>query len=310
MDRIPVFLICDDNYAPYMAVMIASVCSNTDCHIEFHVIGKGISPENREKIESMKRQFPGFSIDYTELNVSETLGIPYLALSRMTPSTFIRMLLPELYPEIDKALVMDVDMISLRDISLLWKENLEGFIFAAALDAPPVAYHIFKKNMDVEEDCGYANCGIMLIDCRKWREEKITEKCIGIEKRYRDKLTCADQDVINKVFLGDFKQLDSRYNSLLGEEDNIINRHFCALRKPWNSRYNVEGNLIRHFDDWWKYAEMTPFYDELTDGYSKFNNGGESAEQTVMNYQRIEKQFLLKMIRQRMEIRLKNAGEK
>ena len=302
MDRIPIFLICDDNYAPYMGVMIASICSNTDCYMEFHVIGKGISPENRQKIETMKQQFPCFSMDYTDYHVSETLGIPYLVLSRMTSSTFIRMLLPELYPDIDKALVMDVDMLLLKDISLLWKESLDGYIFAAALDAPPSAYQIFQKNMDVDQDCAYANCGFMLIDCKKWRAENITAQCIEIEQRYRDKLECADQDVINKVFLGNFKQLDGRYNSILGEEENIINRHFCASRKPWNSKYDMSGNLIRHFDDWWHYAEMTPFFDELKDGYHRFNRNGESAEQTIMRYTKVlTNQLRQRIIREKAE---------
>jgi len=301
MDRIPVFLICDDNYAPYMAVMIASICSHTACFMEFHVIGTGISPENQQKIDTMKIQFENFSIDYRTYNAAEALGIPYLVLSRMTPSTYIRMLLPEIYPEIDRALVMDVDMISLSDISPLWKEDTRQYIFAAAPDSPPGARNHFLEHMEVDTDCMYANCGLMLIDCRKWRDEDITGQCIEIEKKYRDKLWCADQDVINKVFLGNFKKLDSRYNSLLGEEDNIINRHFCAERKPWNSRYNIEGDLIRNFDDWWTYAKLTPFYDELLDGYNRFNANGESAGQTVANYKKIQSKFLLDMIVRRMK---------
>lgn len=289
-DIIPIFLICDDNYAPYMATMIASVCLNTKYFIEFHVVGKGISDKNKALIEEMKKTFPNFNIDYKVIDISKDFDISYLSLARMTSSTFIRMLLPDLFPEIDRALIMDVDMIALQDIASLWNESLDGYIWAAALDKPvEAAYYTFKKNMDVTEECKYANCGVMILDCQRWRDEKISQKCLDIEKVYRDKLNCADQDVINKVFLGDFKELDSRYNSLLGNEDNIANRHFCYLRKPWFSKYNVEGELIKNFDDWWKYAKMTPFYDDLKAKYDENNaHGHESAVRTLKKYEAMQ----------------------
>lgn len=301
MSTISIFLICDDNYSPYMSTMIASICSNTKHKIDFHCIGKGISPENQAKIEEMKKTFSNFNIDYKIYDVSKSHNIKYLSLSRMTSSTYIRMILPDLYPEIDRALIMDVDIISLQDISLLWNQNLDDYIMAAALDKPiEAAYYTFKENMDITEDCKYANCGVMIIDCKKWREKDITKKCLEIEKQYRHKLNCADQDVINKVFLGEFKELDSNYNSLLGHEDNIINRHFCYLRKPWFSKYNVEGELIKNFEDWWKYAKMTPFYEDLQEAYKKNHiNGHDSALNTLKKYQN---NILLSALRTRVKI--------
>ena len=288
---ISMFLICDDNYAPYMATMIASICSNTKYFIEFHVVGKEIKKKNKALIEDMKKTFPNFSIDYKIIDISKNFNISYLSLARMTSSTFIRMLLPDLFPEIDRALIMDVDIIALQDIASLWNENLDGHIWAAALDKPvAAAYYTFKRNMDVTVDCKYANCGVMILDCQKWRDEKISQKCLEIEKSYRDKLNCADQDVINKVFLGDFKELDSRYNSLFGNEDNIANRHFCYLRKPWFSKYNVEGDEIKNFDDWWKYAKMTPFYNDLKEKYEQNNAlGYESAVLTLKKYENMQR---------------------
>lgn len=296
MDPIPVFLICDDNYSPYMATMIASVCNHTESRIEFHVIGKGISPENRARLEGMQRNFPNFDIDYRICDPSGQFGIPYLSLSRMTLSTYIRMLFPELFPEIDRALIMDVDILALGDIEQLWRQSLDGHIFAAALDGtnpdePQVAYEAFKQNLAVKEDCLYANCGVMLIDCRKWREKGISQQCLAVEKEYRDCLECADQDVINKVFHGNFKVLDSRFNSLLGEEEDIVIRHFCWLRKPWISKYNAVGDPIRHFGEWWKHAAMTPFYPELKSRFDRLAEAGDNATpvRTRAVYERMEK---------------------
>lgn len=290
INNIPIFLICDDNYSPYMATMIASICNNTKSYIEFNVIGKGISDANKMLLEKMKESFSNFNIDYKTFDVKKECDITYLVLSRMTYSTFIRMLLPDLYPQIDRALIMDVDMISLNDISSLWEQNLGNYTFAATLDEPLDAYYIFKKNLGVDEDCKYANCGLMLINCKKWRDDNISQKCIEIEKLYRDKLNCADQDVINKVFLGNFLQLDNKYNSLLGNETEIINRHFCYLRKPWYSKYNIDGGLIKNFDDWWYYAKMTPFYEQLKFQYDSLNNNADKDLANIAkdNYKKME----------------------
>lgn len=290
MNNIPIFLICDDNYTPYMATMIASICYNTKSLINFHVIGKGTSDNNKAQIEKMKNTFKNFAIDYKVFDATESFNIPYLSLSRMTSSTFIRMSLPDLYPELTRALVMDVDIISLQDIVKLWEIDLEDYHFAAALDKPFDAYYKFKKCMNVDVDCNYANCGVMLLNCEKWRKDKITQKCLDIEKKYRDNLTCADQDVINKIFLGKFKLLDCKYNSLLGNDNDIINRHFCHLRKPWLSKYNIEGDEIKNFDDWWRFAKMTPFYNQLKLKYEEFNNGSKnnSPKETQTQYRKME----------------------
>ena len=305
--RIPIFMICDNNYSPYMAVLIASICKNTNKQLDFYVLGKGITDENKILIEDMKKSFSNFDINYKTIDITKDFNISYLVSPRMTSSTYIRMLLPELYPEIDKMLIMDVDIISLKDISLLWEQDIDGYTFAATLDEPLDAYYIFKKNMDVNIDCKYANCGVMLIDCKKWRKDKITNKCLEIEKIYRDKLNCSDQDVINKIFAGNFKQLDSKFNSLLGNEKEIVNRHFCYLRKPWLSKYNIEGDLIKNFDDWWEYAKMTPFYSYLLKQYNEFTNNSENAsfKDTYNSYTKMEM-----MARIRNELKIKKLNKK
>lgn len=69
-NNISIFLICDDNYAPCMATMIASICYNTNSNIEFHVIGKGISNQDKQNIQLMKENINNFDIDYKIFDVT------------------------------------------------------------------------------------------------------------------------------------------------------------------------------------------------------------------------------------------------
>ena len=42
MSNIPIFLSSDDNYAPFVATTIASICDNTKSFCEFYVLDGGI----------------------------------------------------------------------------------------------------------------------------------------------------------------------------------------------------------------------------------------------------------------------------
>ncbi|GHU08061.1 hypothetical protein FACS1894151_03350 [Spirochaetia bacterium] len=282
---IPVFLICDNNYAPYMTVAITSICYHTQAFIEFYVVGKGISDENKIKIAKMQNSIKNFSIDYITLDIAAIYNIPYLLLSRMSPSTFARMIVSELKPDIDRSLCLDVDLIALDDIVELWDQPLDNFMFGAALDTPDSAGIMFKKNFNLNIEFNYINCGVLLLNCKAWRDNGIANKCFELEKIYRDKLDCFDQDIINRYFLGNFKLLNSRFNSIFGHEENIVIRHFCYLRKPWISKYNIEGNIINNFDDFWHYAKITSFYNEIQQNYETINKEfGYSARSAKLYY--------------------------
>ena len=49
--EIPVFVSGDENYAPYMAVLIASACYNTKSFLKFYIIGDPVVSFNRRQIE-------------------------------------------------------------------------------------------------------------------------------------------------------------------------------------------------------------------------------------------------------------------
>ena len=50
MYRIPIFLSSDNNYAPFVATTIASICDNTKSFCDFYILDGGIEEEKKEKI--------------------------------------------------------------------------------------------------------------------------------------------------------------------------------------------------------------------------------------------------------------------
>ena len=50
MDRISIVLSSDNNYAPFVAATIASICDNIESFCEFYVLDGGITKENRKNV--------------------------------------------------------------------------------------------------------------------------------------------------------------------------------------------------------------------------------------------------------------------
>ena len=71
MNTIPIFLSSDNNYAPYVATTIASICDNTKSFCDFYILDGGISKENQEKIYVLKEKFNNFSIEFINIDVDK-----------------------------------------------------------------------------------------------------------------------------------------------------------------------------------------------------------------------------------------------
>ena len=68
MRNIPIFLSSDNNYAPFVATTIASICDNTKAFCDFYILDGGISRKNKENIKKLKMRFKNFSIEFLSIN--------------------------------------------------------------------------------------------------------------------------------------------------------------------------------------------------------------------------------------------------
>jgi len=110
---IPVFLISDENYAKYTAVTIKSVLSGTKEKIDFYLLDGGISSESK-KIISEIVDTAGSSIEFIPMELSLFKNFPDVA--HFSLNMYFRYLIPELKPNLNKALYIDTDMIIGGDI--------------------------------------------------------------------------------------------------------------------------------------------------------------------------------------------------
>lgn len=268
MTNIPIFLSADNNYAPFVATTIASICDNTKSFCDFYILDGGISEENKEKICELKNQFDNFSIEFIYIDVENQFR-NYPKLLHFTKTMFVRFLIPQLKPNLKKVLYSDVDVIILKDIKAMINEDLDNYVIGAVpeLFLGKSIKEVYQNTLSISEKHQPFASGNLIVDCEKWRENNITNKLLAIEFK-QDKIQYTDQTLLNIYFDNDYKQLNQRYCYTIQHDvclpsDDIVVCHYNGMVKPWHIDEKTDTKLIPHLKEFWHYANMTPFYDEI-----------------------------------------------
>ena len=263
-NNIPIILSSDNNYAPFTASTIASICDNTKSFCEFYILDGGISEINKNKILELKTAFKNFSVNFINIDTEKHFKNFKVNIKHITISTYYRFLIGDLFPNIDKILYLDVDIIANKDIKQLYDIDLQNYIIGAVKDEGNKDFiNQIKKNVNINPSHEYFNAGVLLIDLKKWRENSIKKSLFEIEKEYRGNLLCNDQDVLNKYFENNYLELDSKYNSWFGSNKKCVLRHYYSLPKPWAIRPKLCIFKFNDYKKFWFYLRKTVFYEEV-----------------------------------------------
>ncbi len=146
-----------------------------------------------------------------------------------TPYASIRLFL-DLLDVPEKLIYLDADVMCLKDVTELYKNDLEGYEFAAVVDI--VGRRFFGKN--------YCNSGVLLLNLKKIRETDLFERArIRVRDRF---MLMPDQSAIN--FLSTSKLiLPYRFNEQRAIKDDTVIKHFCMgykWRGPILTSYNYK----------------------------------------------------------------------
>ena len=274
---IPIFLSSDETYAPFVATTIASVCYNTQSSVKFYVLDGGITNFSKKQIETLKNQFKNLDIEFIKIDIEKVFAsIDYKnCCQHVSISTYNRFLIPELKPEIDKALYLDVDVIALGDIQELYNIELNSGYSLAACPEFIEDYRLYETStrLKLKSNHKYFNAGVLLIDCAKWRKQNMYQKLMDIESSCRDICLQADQDVLNIAFDGEYQELPVKFNfmtnDILNKPLDTCIRHFNCQEKPWLCT-EFENKPLINFSEFWFYASLTPFNEGLKQKFQTY----------------------------------------
>ncbi len=266
--RIPIFFATDDNYFKYLAVTLASIEKNaSDNYIyDIKILATGLSKENEEAIG--KFGFPHLAVSV--VNVDEKMkkirsNVAKRLRDYYSESIFYRIFIPHLFPRLEKAIYLDCDIVLKDDISKLYFTDIGDNILGAVPDesiAPIPEFCAYVDKVVGSPEGVYFNSGVLVINAKKFREDKIEEKLLHLITEYNFQTVAPDQDYLNFLCNGKVYYFELGWNKQPNQnvdfdEDKIHLIHYNMFNKPWHY-YNV-----KYENYFWEAAKETPYLDVL-----------------------------------------------
>ncbi len=260
-NRISIVFAINDSYAQHCSVSIVSILeNNAGINFDFYVIGDYFSEESKKLLNSaLKKYDHGNKI---ELKIVDDSLIKDLKINikYITHHTYYRLLLAELFPDLNKILYLDADLVIDGSILELWNTPFDGYLCAGVKDTY-VDRIKYKYKIGLKENDLYINAGVILMNLEAMRSEKISEQLFEVAQNCLDKFEFQDQDIINWVLRGRIKPILVNYNYTT--EDIYYNKikdpviiHYTGKLKPWNINEKCRISLKKLY---FKYLNKTPY---------------------------------------------------
>src|SRR3989344_3795219 len=261
-----------DQYAMLLGVALCSLFENKkgDYPVGVFVIDGGISAENKERLGILEKRYK-FAITYVTPDGRLFKEIPIPRLSQtayfLPIEVYYRIAVARILPPTyRKAIYLDCDVVVRGDITELFNVDLAGKTAGVVADCfqDERRNHLKKlcesiPALGTPEELMYFNSGVLLIDLDLWRKRGIEEKLFKFIRENPGKLWAADQDALNIVLPGDYRQLSAKYNLIAEDprqknEKNPVIVHFAGGSKPW---YLLSA--LPYQPDYVYYANKTPW---------------------------------------------------
>lgn len=281
-NEIPIFFSTDDHYIPFLDVAIASLIENASKDYQYRliVLNTGLKQENIDRV--MQNECAGFVIDFVDISQSlEGIMSRFKNVYHFSIVTYYRLFIASLFPQYDKILYLDCDLVVLGDISKLYHTDLGDCILGAAPEQFVQNTAEFRTYADralgLDPD-GYVNAGVLLINLAEFRRHEIEKRFVQLITEFDFDLLDPDQAYLNYLCRDRIRVLPNGWNKepmpLACEgEKNIV--HYALYKKPWQYDDVIDG------DCFWHYAKRSPFYEEILARRQAFGDT-ERAEKELM----------------------------
>ena len=285
--EIPLMFCFDNNYVIPAGVAFYSLLKNCNKKYNYSlfVLHTDITKENQEKLVETIKEFNGFStLSFINMeNKFESLWETISTKGHFSKEVMYKVLVASIFPQYDKIIVSDVDVVFLNDIS-------ESFF---AIDCEEDYYlagirmigkydwylNIYKKHFSDEEIkklsgfCG----GYIVFNLKKIREDDLEKKFIKCFKENGKRINQMEQDILNlccypktkllplkylacsymwDVYKTDYdKETDGFYDKTEIEDAmiNTVQLHYATSTKPWKYVDCTKSEV------WFEYLSQTIF---------------------------------------------------
>ena len=281
--EIPIFFTIDDAYAPFLGVALNSAVKNSSADRKYKaiVLHQDLSEANIKKLKALESD--NFKIELTPMKanfealddrMSNRLRCDYFTLT-----IYFRLFIPAMFPEYDKGIYIDSDVVLTDDIAKLFDTDIgDNFIGAcndlSIADIPPLV--AYTENAVGVKGKEYINSGVLLMNLKKMRECDFEGHFLNLLNTYHFDSIAPDQDYINAMCNGKIYYLDEVWDAMPNEakppikDTKII--HYNLFSKPWCY------DNIQYEEFFWKYAEDSGYLDEIKEYKAAYSNEQKKAD--------------------------------
>ena len=269
-ELIPIFFTIDDGYAPYLHVALISLIKNAskDRRYKIIVVYQELNEENRNNLAKLVEDYPNFEMEFNFMKQSLDMITDRienrLRSDYFTMTIYFRIFIPDMYPEYDKAIYIDSDIIVPGDISELYDtdmhDNLIGVVTDGSVNDVPELQRYMTESLGLKLG-DYFNSGMLLMNMKELRNVHLAEHFLYLLNKYHFDCVAPDQDYLNSMCYGKIEYLDSCWDAMPNrnkpeiENPKII--HYNLFDKPWCY------DDIQYQDYFWEYAKQSVYYDKI-----------------------------------------------
>jgi lipopolysaccharide biosynthesis glycosyltransferase len=188
---------------------------------------------------------------------------------------WLRCLLADLLPEVDRVLYLDADILVCSPLDALFSIDLGAAPLAAAPNVVQPADRSRILQLGIDDYRRFLNAGVLLMDLQRLRAENASTALMEVAATTGEDLQWADQDALNVVFADRWHVLHPRWNAqntlwtasdvaddVLGSlqadqarrSPAILHFEGPTLCKPWHAL-----NTHPWRDEWWATLARTPW---------------------------------------------------
>jgi lipopolysaccharide biosynthesis glycosyltransferase len=275
-----IVLASDNNFVQHCAVAMISILKNND-NVVFYLITNDFSDSNKKLITNLVNENNGkLNIVIVNENDYKSFPMPKMQnLKHISLATYFRLFISELLPEtIKKVIYLDCDVVVRNKLNKLWEEDISNYALGAVYQNNEWALQNKSfERLDIPEEKGYFNAGILLINLSFWREKNAFSLFNKYIETHQNDIIFHDQDVLNGVFYKNTKPISITWNYIplffnkkmqtlnfpsglnytqeilqINNSPTII--HYVYRPKPWEY-----GCKHPYKDDYFKYISYTPW---------------------------------------------------
>ena len=284
-------MFCFNNeYTIPAAVAFRSLLENAskDYFYKLHVLHTDITSENQEKLQDIEVEFQRHaSLEFLPMqNRFEDLWKKTRTKGHYSKEAFYKLIAPSLFPQYEKIIISDVDVVFLGDVSpSYFSFDPAEDIYVAGVGAVGKILYVlddYKKDFSLEEISKLViNAGYMVFNLNKMRKDNLESSFLKCAESDQLRLLQLENDVINlccypKIkflplkymvcnYVYDLYNTDEDFNNdktfsrleLKEAMENPILLHYPDYKKPWRDMNCTKA------EEWFKYVIKTPFSEEF-----------------------------------------------